>query len=160
MSGTKVSKQKELPGKLHAPSVLTRSANLAKYLKLDSSARGCLASALVVGFLALGRVGAIGTLVVAFADSPWTLVCDDLVTDSLRVLARPILVKVVRFVVTAVVPGSAGTPCSSRVIPVEPFGARLFGIAGLEVAWRRTPIWLRARGTKYVARAYVVRVHH
>ena len=133
MSGTKVSKQKELPGKLHAPSVSTRLANSAKYLKLDSSARGCRASALVLGLVALGRVGAGGALVGAFADAPRSLIGDELVTDSIRVLARPVLVKVVRLVIAAVVPGSAGATCRCGVLPVE-LGSRLFGVVGTLVA--------------------------
>ena len=140
MSGTKVSKQKELPGKLHAPSVLTWSANLARYPKLSSSARGCRASDLVLGLLTLFGVGASGTFVVAFAGSPRSLVCDELITDPLGELACTILVKVVLLVLPAIVPGSAGAPSADRVLAVVPFRARLFGIASLEVAGRSSPL--------------------
>ena len=163
MSGTNVSKQKELPGKLHAPSVSTRLANCnsAKYLKLDSSARGCPASTLVLGLLALGRVGAGRAPVVAFSDSPWPLVSDELVADSIRVLARSVLVKVVRLVVVAVVPGSARASRSSRMLPIEILGPRLIGVAGFVVAGRRrSPLPVRTRGTKYVVWAREIGKHH
>ena len=44
MSGTNISKQKELPGKLHAPSVSTRLANSAKFRGQGQGCMGVFAS--------------------------------------------------------------------------------------------------------------------